>query len=97
VKPRTATRKRVSHTCQYGKPCRACRLSKRVPVTAEALATLRSALESTRRYRNQEAIESIRLPFNQPGADAYGPRGQQRFYTRKAYVEAGRRNGLAWQ
>lgn len=70
---------------------------KTVAVSPEVQATLRTALERTRTYRGQEAIESVKLPFHGPGADAYGPNGEQRFRTRRAYVEAGRRNGMRWQ
>lgn len=81
-------------------PCPKCKgtdLRTDVTVDPATHATLRTALERTRTYRGQEAIESVKLPFGGPGADAYGPNGEQRFHTRKAYVEAGRRNGMRWQ
>lgn len=89
---------RLKHTCQYGQACAACAANPaRVPLTSRIHATIRRALERTRRYRNQDHIESIKLPFKQPGADAYGPNGEQRFFTREAYKQAGRRNGMVWQ
>lgn len=98
---RTAQTPRPPHTCQYtglDAPCAACLADPARPkVDAATQATLRTALERSRNYRAQEAIESVKLPFHQPGADGYGPNGEQRFKTRKAYVEAGRRNSMEWQ
>lgn len=99
---RAQTRKpRIPHTCHYtgrAGPCAACAAHPaRVPLDAATQATLRTALERSRGYRAQEHIESTKLPFHQPGADSYGPNGEQRFNTRKAYVEAGRRNSMVWQ
>lgn len=99
---RASAKPRIPHTCHYtgrAEPCAACaRIGHaQVKVDAATQATLRKALERSRGYRAQEHIESVKLPFHQPGADSYGPNGEQRFNTRKAYVEAGRRNSMEWQ
>ena len=92
------TKTRTPHTCQYHQPCKACEAAGRLPiVSSEAFAAIRKAMERTRNYRSQEHIESVKLPFHGPGADAYGPNGEQRFFSRNAYKEAGRRNGQIWQ
>lgn len=92
----SATR-RLSHTCQYNRPCAACAKAGRTPVTAAIHATMRTALERTRTYRGQECIESIKLPRWKPGADGYGKNGEPRYLTRAKYINAGRSCSMEWQ
>lgn len=93
----TGTKAKLKHTCQYGQPCAACKASGLIPVGSNTQAALRKAMERTRNYRGQEAIESVKLPRFMPGADGYGQNGEPRFKTRQAYKEAGRRAGMVWQ
>lgn len=97
---RAATKRRTPHTCQYaGQACAACAEAGRVAVGPEAQAAMRRAMEGTRGYRNQEHIESVKLPrhMNNKHVSGYGPNGEPRFRTRKGYIEAGRAAGMQWQ
>lgn len=91
------TAKRTPHTCHYGQPCAACAASTGARVDAATQATIRTAMERTRTYRAQEAIESIKLERWAKDADGYGPNGEPRYLTRRGYVNAGRRRGMEWQ